>query len=137
MLKEIFPIIQNEAPFFKKWYHSTEGSLFLWEKDSIIEYFQFCFSDFQGEKCFSWKKGGIITIYSLTNKLSHQGTIGLEGEGIMVNLEEYDINYVKERFTYLSMEIPLEIRKFILAILTKLNENTKKKDNSLFTDSNI
>lgn len=121
MLVEIHDLIQNDFPFHKRWFHSSEAELFIWEKDTQIVGFQFCFDSFYGEIAFSWKRGDFINIHQV-DKGKSMGTIGVnESELIMININ-YDINKIQDKFNSLIQNVPINFVEFINNIFSQYKE---------------
>jgi len=119
MLIEIQDLLQNDLPFTKRWFHSSEAELFLWEIDSEILAFQFCFTSFHGEISFSWKKGNFININQV-DKGNNMGMIGLNESELVTTNVDYSINKIHNRFVELAKKIPSNIYTFIDNIFLKL-----------------
>lgn len=111
MLREVRVVRQSEPGLLKRWFESDFFDLYLWEEDARIVHMQLCYNRHRhDESAISWREGlgmfhdGVEAAHRIETPL-------LEAGGA------FDAERVNARFLRESADLPIEVRKFVLARL--------------------
>lgn len=111
MLREVTHVRQNEPEVTKRWFESEFFDLYLWQRDGRIVHMQLCYNRFRpNESAISWKEGAGLFHDGVDGARRMQSPL-LSGGG------SFDAERVNARFLRESADLPIEIRKFVLAKL--------------------
>lgn len=111
MLREIGNVRQVDPEIRKRWFESDFFDLYLWERGGHVVHMQLCYNrDRADEAAISWKDG-LGLFHDGVEALHRTETPLLESGGA------FDAEKVNARFLRESADLPLEVRKFVLAKL--------------------
>ena len=111
MLREIANVGQNEPGLLKHWYESDFFDLYLWRRDTEFVHMQLCYNRNRPDECaISWKEGAGL-FHDGVDAVRRTETPLLETGGA------FDAERVNARFLRESVDLPIEVRKFVLAKL--------------------
>lgn len=112
MLKEIDNPRQTEGEPLRRWFEDTESDLIVWEEDSGIVGFQFCYGKGQDEYALTWKREAGFVQERVDDGESRQ--LHYKSTPILAEDCDIDINAVEKEFLRRSEEIDPEIKSFVL-----------------------
>lgn len=111
MLREITRVVQSDPQVTKRWFESDFFDLYLWYQGGEPVHMQLCYKrNRNDESAISWKAGGGL-FHDGVDAVSRSETPLLEAGGT------FDAERVNARFLRESAELPIAVRKFVLARL--------------------
>ena len=111
MLREIAGVVQNDSEVEKRWFESDFFDLYVWQRANIIVHMQLCYRrGRKDESAVSWKEGLGLFHDGVDASRRTESPI-LESGG------SFDAERVNARFLRESSDLPVELRKFVLAKL--------------------
>jgi hypothetical protein len=111
MLREIAIVRQTDPAVRKRWFESDFFDLYLWQRDDDFVHMQLCYNrNRKDESAISWKEGAGL-FHDGVEAVHRSETPLLSAGGA------FDAERVNARFLRESAELPIEVRKFVLAKL--------------------
>ncbi|MGL4367437.1 MAG: hypothetical protein ACRCTQ_04060 [Brevinemataceae bacterium] len=121
-MEEIFDIVQNDFPYHKRWFYSSNANLFVWELKNSLEMFQFCFRDEDYEIICSWKKNSSPTInYVMQDRTHLKGTVGMQQSELVDEGSDYPLSQIFEKFKLSKMFLPQDVFESVAAVLNSIH----------------
>lgn len=112
MLKEISNTAQPSGVLKRRWFHSPEQDLYLWENEigEIVE-FQLCYSKSRNERALSWKVGSGFSHYRVDNG---EVTGRAKNTPILSLNRSFDIETILAQFSTLAETVPKNVVDFVI-----------------------
>jgi hypothetical protein len=111
MLREVGHVRQGEPDLRKRWFESDFFDLYLWEREGRVVHMQLCYNRHRSdESAISWKEG-LGLFHDGVDAVRRSETPLLEHGG------DFDAERVNARFLRESADLPIELRRFVLARL--------------------
>jgi hypothetical protein len=111
MLREIVKVSQNQPGLTKRWFESDFFDLYLWQRGDDFTHMQLCYNRGRpGESAISWKEAAGLFHDGVDATRRTEAPL-LESGGA------FDAERVNARFLRESADLPIGVRKFVLAKL--------------------